>query len=39
VYAGVEVEVNQARLGSRTAIDAAGRILAESLVEALARRS
>jgi predicted N-formylglutamate amidohydrolase len=39
VYAGVEVEVNQARLGSRTAIDAAGRILAESLVEALGRRS
>ena len=37
-YAGVEIEVNQARLGSRSAIDAAGRILAESLVEALARR-
>ena len=35
VYAGVEVEVNQARLDSQRAIDDAGRILAESLKEAL----
>jgi predicted N-formylglutamate amidohydrolase len=37
-YAGVEVEVNQARLDSRRAIDAAGWILAESLEEALSEK-
>jgi predicted N-formylglutamate amidohydrolase len=37
-YEGVEVELNQARLGSNRVIDDAGRLLAESLVEALERR-